>query len=485
MAIAIDLASITEEIKKEIFRMCLIKPSSTQFCPNPEPLYCFSVDVQENIVYLPMGIWKNFLEEFPKYEYLRTKVYFKKDLYTLETDPKGYRDQDLVANQVMAKLKKDNVAFIACPAGFGKTTMGNYFSCLLGMKTVVLCHIDKVNGQWVEEFEKFSSAKVQRVRGKTLDPEADVYVMGVKKASLMDRSCFYGIGLIILDEAHIATATAFTKALLKFQPKYVIGLSATPNRPDGLTKVLTMYFGNKKEFITRFETKSFTVYKVQTPYEPEISYNFFQGKTTINWTTLVNSLAYNKERQDYICSLVEKHPEHRIMILSDRKDECKSIYEKIMSKEKNVLLMTGEKLGCKFKGCSKKAKYGVKVPIRCRAHKISGMVDIDKLPTTSYRVLVAGMKKAGVGFNDPTLTMLILATDKKDVIQLEGRIRTVDNIIYDLVDNNRSLENHWKIREDWYVKRGASIEIINLRSGEYQEEDKPRERKLKPLPHKK
>ena len=73
------------------------------------------------------------------------------------------------------------------------------------------------------------------------------------------------------------------------------------------------------------------------------------------------------------------------------------------------------------------------------------------------RILVAGTKKGGVGLNDPSLTMLILASSTKDVRQFEGRIRTTDNLIYDVVDDNRTLEKHWDIREDWYDERGASI----------------------------
>lgn len=36
----------------------------------------------------------------------------------------------------------------------------------------------------------------------------------------------------------------FSKALLKVNSKYMLGLSATPNRKDGLTKVLKWYIGD-------------------------------------------------------------------------------------------------------------------------------------------------------------------------------------------------------------------------------------------------
>lgn len=478
MAIALELSSVTPELTREISKVCTIKPSASQYNEDPEPIICYAVNKKDDAVYIPMGAWKHFLNVFPDRDYPTTKVVCKKTLYTLDTDPKGCRDQDVVAEEASIRLERDHTVFIACFPGWGKTSIGNYFTSRLKLKTAVICHIDKVNEQWVEEFEKFSTAKVQRIKGNAkLDPKADVYVFGVQKAASMSREDLQDIGLVIFDEAHIATITAFSVSLLRFQPKYVIGLSATPKRPDGMHKMLAMYFGPLKNFIVREEVKDFTVYKVETPYKPTIKYNVFQGKSSLDWTAVTNSIAYNEERQHYIAELVTKHPDHRIMILSDRQQECDAIYDKLeLLGETSVLKLTGnaqekiEKRGCGYEGCLTKPSFnhlGEKEGAWCSKHKEKGMVAIKatkkKVDTTNYRVLVAGMKKAGVGFNDPTLTMLILVTDRKSVEQLEGRIRTTNNIIYDLVDDNKTLESHWRIRSAWYDKRGAVIETINLR----------------------
>ena len=475
MAIAIELSSITAELKAELTKTCIIKPFATQYNDDPQPVTCFATNTKDNIIYIPMGVWKHFLDRFPESDYPRTNVIFKKKLYTIYTDPKEIRDQDVVAREALAKLQTNHTAFIACFPGWGKTTLGNYFVGHFKLKTAVICHIDKVNEQWVDEFETYSTAKVQRVKGtSTLDPTADVYIFGVQKAASMPREALVDIGLVIFDEAHIATITAFTKSLLRFQPRYVVGLSATPKRPDGMHKMLIMYFGPKKEFIIREEVKNFTVYKVETPFKPSIRYNMFQGQTTLDWTTLVNSIAYNEERQNYLVSIVLKHPEHRIMVLSDRQKECDAIYDKLLAAgEKSVLKLTGAankvKKICGHDGCTTKPSFNIEGEsegIYCAKHRTKDMVNVKskKIDTTTYRVLVAGMKKAGVGFNDPTLTMLVLASDRKDVEQLEGRIRTVDNLIYDLVDDYSTLESHWRKREAWYEKRGAMIETISLRS---------------------
>lgn len=301
-----------------------------------------------------------------------------------------------------------------------------YLSLTLGLKTMVICHFDVVRRQWPGEYAAFSgdSVKVQLLSGKTkLDPDADVYIAGVQKAGNMSAEDFAEIGTVIIDEAHIATATAFTKTLLKFTPRYLIGLSATPDRPDGLHNLLTCYFGSRKDFIVRKEVKNFTVIKYTTDYEPEISYRVVRGNVSMDWTKVTSSLALNKNRQEEIARIAISHPEQKIIILSDRVEQSEGIYEILKGMGESVELLVGTR----------------------------------KTWDKTKRILVAGTKKGGVGLNDPELTMLILASDAKDVRQFEGRIRTTDNLVYDVVDKFSTLENHWKLRKKWYEGRGATV----------------------------
>lgn len=430
MSFFIPNEEVNSEILDIINKECTIKPKKTQYNPNPDPIICFNTDSKG--IYVPMGLWRNFYDKPPNdyNSYPKTFTKCTKKLYTIETDPKGYRDQDVVFDEAYKKLKSDRTLFLSLNTGYGKTTMGNIFSAKLGLKTAVLCHLDMVNKQWIKEFKEHSDAKVQRVEGsKEIDPDADVYIIGIQKANSLTAEKVSKIGTVIVDESHICTHTCFSKSLPKFQPKYIIALSATPTRPDGLQKLFTPYFGIEKNFIKRHEIKDFTIYKVETPYKPKIELTVVYGNVVPNWNTLVNSLEYNEERQNYIVKIACKHVEHRILILCNRQEQSKAIYNKLKNLEENVALLIGQQ----------------------------------KTYDLECRILVAGMKKCGVGFDDPTLTMLILASDSKNVEQFEGRIRTTDNIIYDIVDDNKTLEKHWDQREKWYIKRGAKIQTINLR----------------------
>jgi superfamily II DNA or RNA helicase len=333
----------------------------------------------------------------------------------------------------MQKLKNNGSVFLSCYTGMGKTAMAIYLCITLKLKTLIVCHLDNVRKQWADEIENFSggTVRVQFLEGTNvkIDSFADVYIVGVQKLANMDPSLFTSIGTVIVDEAHIATVTAFTKSLWSVHPRYFIGLSATyKRRTDGLHKILYLYFGNEEDFIIRKETKNFTVYKVQTKYKPEIDYIVKFGKTTLDWNLVVNSIEGNEERWKDIADVISKHPTEKIMALCNRNILSKGVHSVLIEREEDVDIYIG-----KSKKCNKNA-----------------------------RVLVAGFKKGGVGTDIPNLTMAVICSDTQDVDQFSGRVRVNNNIIYHFVDNHPTLEKHWDECAKWYLEKGAVIKIIGV-----------------------
>jgi superfamily II DNA or RNA helicase len=293
-----------------------------------------------------------------------------------------------------------------------------------------------------------------------LDPAADVYILGVEKANHIDKDEFRDIGLVIYDEAHVATITACTSTLLKFKPRYLIGLSATPDRGDGMEKVMEPYFGPVEGaetlYIVRCEKKPFTIVKIETAFEPEVSHMILFGKKVLDWTSVKKSLEYNKERWEFIVEQVMKAPEigntesedigkGKIMIISWSVCQSEGVSKLLQQRGVRVAKLFGSDVK-NYPGMSKEKREIAKANDLCNA-----------------TVIVGGLKKASVGFNDPDLTSAYIISDIGDVRQAEGRIRAKNCIIYDFVDNFRLLETHWKIRKDWYMSRGATI-IVNKRS---------------------
>ena len=62
---------------------------------------------------------------------------------------------------------------------------------------------------------------------------------------------FRDFGLTIVDEVHHISSEVFSRSLQTIVTKYSLGLSATMQRKDGLTKVFKMFLLNDREFIDR------------------------------------------------------------------------------------------------------------------------------------------------------------------------------------------------------------------------------------------
>lgn len=73
---------------------------------------------------------------------------------------------------------------------------------------------------------------------------------------------FESIGVVFADEAHHVCARVFSQAFFKFCPRYAFALSATPERNDGLTKILSWFFGTETFVAQRENQTQVTVRKV-------------------------------------------------------------------------------------------------------------------------------------------------------------------------------------------------------------------------------
>jgi Type III restriction enzyme, res subunit len=416
MSLRYTLSELSHE-EKLLVRTITTIPPDEESLEAKEVTYCFETD--GHTLLLPMGMGKH-LTPTKLMPMIHTHAPIgPESAFTGELT----EEQIDTSFQAVETLTKDTygTCFLELPTGRGKTCLSVYLSVCLGVKTVFLCHLDCVRKQTVKEFAKFSTLKVHSVKGKVLDPDADVYIIGLRKAHnlwITDHSVFTEIGLVIIDEAHLCHRFTFMELMFCFHPRYLVGMSATPIWNEWTSK----YF---EDPITKFSTKPFVVEKVVTPFTPDTSKKiYFGGRKRIDWTHAMTSLAENQNRNSFIIELILKHaPAHKLLVLCGRVTQCKYLYESLMKKGVDCDLLVG-----------KKSEY-----------------------RPECNVLVGGVKKIGVGFNDPTRTCLVLCFDLADIRQSEGRIRTSDNLVLDLVDNNYTLQQHWRKRRAWYEKRGATI----------------------------
>lgn len=434
MSFSILKSELDSQWKTYIKKTCNIFEPTTAYNPNPNIITIFDINKETNEVHVPIALWKEFYDSFPNvYQYDQHEVEFKGEL--LENDKK---DQKTVMKQAIHHLNNNNSVLLALRTGFGKTFCALYLCCHFKLKAALLCFSKTLHPQWLEEAKRWCpDLKVQIVKNDKLDPNADLYIMGVIKSTHFSKKDFSRIGVVIVDEAHTTFTKTFSDSLLQFEPKYLIGLSATPDRRDGMHKLLYPFFGEKDSFIVRHEIKNFTVIKYETNFKPDVKFNY-QGR--LDWNNIKRSLAVDSNRQYLIASLCERFNSHKILILSDRVCEC---------------------IGCKNYSncpCIHPSSKGIYEILKEKGESVDYRAGNKGSHDESCRILIGTYKKLGVGY-DSKRNLLILVSDVLDVRQNEGRIRVDNNIIIDIVDKFKTLEKHWKEREKWYIKRGATIQI--------------------------
>ena len=132
--------------------------------------------------------------------------------------------------------------------GVGKTVVGTYLIAARGCSTLVLVHRQPLLDQWLAQLSLFLGLEPKQIGQigagkKTGNGLLDVAMIQslVRKDSVQDVVA--GYGQVIVDECHHLPAVSFERVLAEVKARYVVGLTATPQRRDGHHPITTMQLG--------------------------------------------------------------------------------------------------------------------------------------------------------------------------------------------------------------------------------------------------
>jgi len=354
-------------------------------------------------------------------------------------------EQKIPAEHTIKAYYEKGGGILSLPCGFGKTILALYFISVLKKKTIVIVHKEFLMNQWIERI-KFAlpEAKIGIVQGDKCEIENSDIIIGMLQTLSMKefpQETFDDIGHVIIDECHRIPSRVFSKALLKINSNYMLGLSATPNRKDGLTKVLKFYIG---DIIYSVKSNEKNIVKVDRYLLNSDDENYnkemvnFRGQ--VQMPTMVNNIANCFKRTKLIMEKViyeiKLNDTRQFLILSDRKQHLEDMY-KIAQQE----------------GITSVGYY------------VGGMKKEKLKENESCRILLGTYPMANEGLDIPSLNALVLSTPKSDIIQSIGRIcrmkhENIQPLIIDIVDQFSIFENQSKKRFNVYKKKKYQIEDI-------------------------
>lgn len=128
----------------------------------------------------------------------------------------------------------NSMALIADAQGTGKTTTAVLDACRLGLRTLFVAHTLELLQQAATRFrELWPQARVRIIDDYSGPLDGDVMIASIqglhKRLSQFAPEHF---GYIIIDEAHHAVSPSYRQVISYFQPQFLLGLTATPERHD-------------------------------------------------------------------------------------------------------------------------------------------------------------------------------------------------------------------------------------------------------------
>ena len=252
--------------------------------------------------------------------------------------------QRAATSKVVSCLESSGGAMLVLPCGFGKTVCGLWVVGHMARRTLVLVHTGALADQWSQRVSSFlPGARVGRIQQDVVDVEGCDVVIGMIQSLVRreyDRSVLSSFGMVVVDEAHHIAAPWFAGALRKLPARYVLGLSATPDRKDGLGPILPWLLGDIAFRAARPEESVDVrcVDYVDPPHQFELRDR--RGKP--RYSEMLTRLATNPARTQFILNLIMGYVDkgdRRLIVLSQRRDQLSEL-ERLLCEQKGCVCVT-------------------------------------------------------------------------------------------------------------------------------------------------
>jgi len=349
-------------------------------------------------------------------------------------------------------LASDANGLICVPCGYGKTFMAIWLALKLGKRFMVVVHKEFLLSQWKRELENcVPGIRLGTVQGPLcqIGPEYDGVLVMIQSLCSDTRAysadTFKGFGFAVFDECHHLGAEFFSRSLIRIQCKHMLGLSATPDRTDGLSKIFLWFLGPVAYQIKTREADE-TVRVITYRFEaaaPEFTKTPTNFKGEVIRARLLNQIADYKPRTKYLSGrLIEFVKEGRkLLILSDRLGHLNDFETEF-----------------KNGGITDVGYY------------VGGMKQAALDLSEKKAVILATYAMAAEAMNIPALNTILLATPKSNIEQSVGRIlrekreaRKFSPLILDVLDHqHKGFIGQYNRRRKFYKTCGYKVYMCDV-----------------------
>ena len=384
------------------------------------PKYLNGYEESSEFLTLPRGL-KEKLFEYLNYNLVKYKIIDNRVFEKIETKRILFTLRAEQEDAIKEILKYDSSICVA-PPGFGKTLIGAKIFEQRAVKTLIIVNKNMLLDQWISRFVDYFGYKKSDIGflGKSqnrLNGNIDIATM----QSLNNiPELVENYTQVIVDECHHIPALTFEQIVKNFKGKYILGLSATPNRKDELDPILYQQLGNISYEYKKPKTHTNRLLVIKTEFTSSAD----------NYAAIINELVSNEDRNRQIVKTIKENIDRKILLLSDRIEHL-NLLENILKEEKIDF-----------------------VSVHGSQNKKEQVENMQKVKTSS--LILATSSFFGEGIDFPHLNTIIFATPISfygRLIQYLGRIGRGNQecLAIDFLDSkNAMLNSTYKKRLEGY-----------------------------------
>lgn len=387
---------------------------------------------KDGFVGLPRGYLDTLLEGIGTQSVLPIKLNFEtvtllKVVFNSTIELRPY--QDAVISSIVT-----NQGVICGPCGCGKTQIGLEIIARKQQPALWICHTKELLEQTVSRAAEclVLDRKEIGVIGDGTSRMGDRLTVGLVQSLVKMELPVEKFGLIMVDEIHHAPSYTFDKVIQQFPAAYRYGLTATPERADGMTKAMFAVMGPLLCEITRDAVPTVT---------PRIEIVYTGCKAAGGtYTEILDYLVKNTYRNELITDVIAQNAANNFcLVLSERIEHLLAIEEILNTRLPHArkAVITGQ--------------MGKRKRQEIMEAALQGKIDI-----------LLATQLAREGLDIPHLNRLFLVTPKRarGAVQQEiGRIMRpcdgkVDAVVFDFVDDCKMLLSQFRERKKVYKELG-------------------------------
>ncbi|EEQ8724886.1 DEAD/DEAH box helicase family protein [Escherichia coli] len=348
--------------------------------------------------------------------------------------------------EAVSALLRYDTGVLCAPTAFGKTVTAAAVIARRKVNTLILVHRTELLKQWQERLAVFLQVgdSIGIIGGGKHKPCGNIDIAVVQSISRHGEvePLVRNYGQIIVDECHHIGAVSFSAILKETNARYLLGLTATPIRRDGLHPIIFMYCGAIRHTAARPKE---SLHNLEVLTRSRFTSGHLPSDARIQ--DIFREIALDHDRTVAIAEEAMKAfgQGRKVLVLTERTDHLDDIASVM-----NTLKLSPFVLHSRL---SKKK----------RTMLISGL---NALLPDSPRILLSTGRLIGEGFDHPPLDTLILAMPvswKGTLQQYAGRLHREhtgksDVRIIDFVDTAYPvLLRMWDKRQRGYKAMGYRI----------------------------